>query len=342
MWKFLIGAVLWSVSCAPVMAATLYMDPPTATLNRGDAVTIALRVDTNEAEGECINAIDGVVTYDASIVPVDVSIGRSIFPVWVENPKIDKEHRTITFAGGIPNGYCRRIEGDPRLTNVVAEIVFRSPGLQIGGGESAGMAAVNFAPETTAYLNDGFGTAATMTTLGTTLTLNSFVGSDIIDGWRDTVAEDTITPEPFDISLEQDNYAFDNKYFIVFNTTDKQTGISHYEVLEESTEEANWFSFGAATAPWAEVRSPYVLKDQTLRSIIRVRAIDKAGNEYVATLAPQGLSMPWYKNATNFLIIGAGGLFVVILIIISVIFWRRRRLKKQATTTITDEINEII
>ena len=43
----------------------------------------------------------------------------------------------------------------------------------------------------------------------------------------------------------------------------------------------------AANAPWVDAQSPYQLADQTLNSVVRVRAVDKAGNEYVATLIPE-------------------------------------------------------
>jgi hypothetical protein len=322
-------------------AATLYIDPNTTTLNRGDAITLAVRLDTDEAAEECVNAIDGVITYSESIVADDVSIGQSIFPVWVEAPTINKEKRTITFAGGIPNGYCGRVAGDPRLTNTVVELVFRSPGLQVGGGGADNTTArVEFAPETTAYLNDGLGTKASLATLGTTITLNPTIGGEIVDDWRTAVGADTVPPEAFSISLEQDQSIFENRYFIVFNTTDKQTGISHYEVIEESAKEASIFSFGAATAPWQEVRSPYEVRDQSLRSVIRVRAIDKAGNEYVATLVPELETVPWYKDPLRLALIGAGVatlLVVVLLAYIGIRGWRRRAKRRSESALVDDD-----
>lgn len=306
-------------------AATLYIDPATATLNRGDAITLAVRLDTDEALGECINAVDGVITYDASIVPVDISLGSSIFPVWVETPVIDKENRRITFAGGIPNGYCGRVEGDPRLTNVLLELVLRAPGLQVGGGEASGVATIAWAPETTAYLNDGLGSKAPLGTLGTTLTLNPTIGQEIVDAWRLEVSDDTLPPEEFSIALERSETAFEGKYFIVFNTTDKQTGLSHYEVIEETNEKAKLFGFGAATAPWERARSPYILKDQSLTSTIRVRAVDKAGNEYVATLLPteRGVTIPWL-----FIALAGAGVTVILASAIFMLALKRRNRKR--------------
>jgi len=324
--------VLFAVSAE---AATLYIDPPMSTLNRGDAVTLAIRIDTDESVGECVNAVDGVITYSDSINPVDISLGESILPVWVEQPVIDKENRRITFAGGIPNGYCGRVQGDPRLTNIIAELVFRAPGLTVGGGEQSNTASVSFAPETTVYLNDGFGTVAPLSTLGAEITLTQALGSEIIDTWREDVIADTIPPEEFSITLERDEFAFNQDYYIVFNTTDKQTGISHYEVIEEAPQDAKLFSFGAATAPWERARSPYVLKDQSLKSTIRVRAIDKAGNEYVATLVPQNTARFATSDIVLLSLVGLASIGII-----GVLVWyllrRRRRARVQTETATSD------
>ncbi len=322
-------SVAGSLLASPALAATLYIDPPTVTLNRGDAVTLSVRLDTNESESECINAIDAVITYDEGVSPVDISVGESILPVWVEYPTINKETRQITLAGGIPNGYCGRVSGDPRLTNKIVELVFRAPGLSVGGGAETNSVTVSFAPETTAYLNDGFGTVANLTTLGATIALSKEVGSDIQDDWRDDISNDQEPPEEFSISLEHDEFAFNQQYYIVFNTTDKQTGLSHFEVLEEAPQEVSLFGFGAVTAPWQEARSPYVLKDQSLRSTVRVKALDKAGNEYIATLAPQNTSSALWPKYLPWLVVAVGGVLVLATVV-----WLLLRRRKRAKTVL--------
>jgi hypothetical protein len=314
-------------------AATLYFDPVSATLNRGDAVTVAVRLDTDELSNECINAVDAVIEYGEGVVPVDVSTGRSIFSMWVEPPKINKEDRTITFAGGIPNGYCGRVAGDPRLTNVLAEIIFRSPGLQVGGGASDGKVVVGFSPLTTAYLNDGFGTKADIRTFSTEFELLPSIGSEIVDPWRDAIQADEFPPEPFSVELTYGMTAQGSKHYIVFNTTDKQSGLSHYEILEESIEEARWFSFGATTAPWVTVSGPvYILQDQSLRSVIRVKAVDKAGNEYIATLQPSSMS-----QNSSWLFVGIVTCIILCVVMVVVFGYRRYRNKKVYDAQTTDE-----
>lgn len=309
-----------------VSAATLYLDPPSTTLGRGDAVTVSIRLDTDESVNECINALDVTIMYPESIVPVDISLGSSIVPIWVEPPTINKDSRTITMAGGIPNGYCGRVEGDPRLTNVIAEMIFRAPGLQVGGGADSGVASLSFGQETSLYLNDGFGTKALTSVLGAVFTISSSPSSRIVDDWRTDVNADDVPPEEFSITLERDaaGITANGKYYIVFNTTDKQTGLSHYEVIEEPIDQMSLFGFGAATAPWQEVRSPYVLRDQTLNSAIRVRAIDKAGNEYVASLLPSE-DIRVAQSPARWLVIGVVTLLLLSITSVCAIWWLRKR-----------------
>lgn len=321
------------------LAATLYIDPGIATLYRGDAVTASVRIMPDQNSGECINAADVVISYPPSIQPVDVSIGRSIFSVWVEDPIINKETRTITFAGGVPNGYCGRVQGDPSLTNVLADIVFRSPGLQIGVADSGNQAVIEFAPETQVFLNDGQGTPAQLTTLPSTLTLETTVGPELTDEWRDAVRADNIPPESFSISLERDPVAFAGEYFIVFSTSDKQTGLSHYEVMEEPISEFGQFAWGRADAPWIRAVSPYVLKDQSLRSTIRVRAFDKAGNEYVATLVPDESLQTLSKQTIVTVGVLVSLLIVLVILIVLGIWWFRRRVAlREVKTGVNEEI----
>lgn len=310
--KLFFIAILLMFGAQTADAASLYIDPAFSTLYRGDAIKMAVRLDVDEDTSECVNAVDGVITYTDNIEPVDISLGDSIFSVWVEAPVINKENRTITFAGGLPNGYCGRVQGDPRLTNTIVELVFRSPGFSVGSSNDSGVAEISFMSETTAYLNDGLGTKADLNAYGSKITLEKSAGGNLQDPWTDEVNQDLMPPQEFSISLEKGNREFNGKYYIVFNTTDKETGIDHYEVMEESTTELGSFMWGRADAPWVKARSPYVLEDQTLNSVIRVRAIDKAGNEYIATLIPgedqRGIPLGYF-------VYGAGGIIMILLLL---------------------------
>lgn len=302
-------------------AALLYLDPDIADIHRGDTVTLSLRLDTDE--DECINTVDVVVEYDPTIRAVDVSRGESILNIWVEDPVINEENHTITFAGGIPGGYCGRIAGDPSLTNIITELVFRSPGFNIGGDERES-ARVWLSDVSQVLLHDGFGSKAPLRTQGATLNLLDTAGSSVEDEWLLRVQNDTTPPAPFSITLANDDSAFSGKYFITFNTQDKQSGIDHYEVMEEPFKDFNLFKWGAADAPWERAESPYVLEDQSLNSTIRVRAIDKAGLETLSTLVPDEAmrSLPFNSLLTIGVVVIAA---LMILGFVGFALWRRKQ-----------------
>ena len=336
---------LISLLYAPVtQAATIYIDPGVGALFRGDALTASVRLMPDSELGECINALDVVLTYTDNIQPVDISIGKSILNVWIEPPVINKDNKTITFAGGIPNGYCGRVDGDPRLTNILAEVIFRSPGFQIGGSADT-VARLDFAPETQVLLNDGQGTRAPLTMLGGTFTLDPNAGSGIVDTWREDVQADSVPPEDFSLTLERDpeGIFFNGKNFIVFSTADKQTGISHYEVMEEPVLEFSTFTWGEADAAWIRTESPYVLTDQSLNSIIRVKAIDKAGNEYIATLIPDESQQTLSKNElyTYGVAASLGVLFLSLIVVAYFIVRNRRRRSKMSSDSAARAVNDV-
>jgi hypothetical protein len=323
-WTFSPGfAMAFLFFAMQTNAATLYMDPNTTELNRGDTLKVSIRLDTDP--DECVNVIDGVISYSDNIQVVDISRGASIMSMWVEEPVIDASNHTITFAGGIPNGYCGRIAGDPRLTNVLVDLLVQSPGFVIGSSADTNQAEITFGEQTQILLNDGLGTRADTSLYGATIALSKNAGPSIVNEWGDIVSADEIEPEGFSVVLERTTNAYSNRYFIVFNTTDKQSGIDHYELIEESLSESKLFSWGREDAPWREIKSPYVLKDQSLNSTIRVKAIDKAGNETIAVLLPDEAqrTIPDEVKILFAVIVGLVGVGVIAGIILLV--FRRRR-----------------
>jgi hypothetical protein len=316
-------------------AATLYMDPAETHAYRADTFTVAVRIDTDV--DECINTVDGVITYDPSVIAVDVSRGDSILSLWVEDPKIDQQNRRITFAGGIPNGYCGRVAGDPRLTNVIARLVFQVPGFSVGGGDDDGIADISFAPETRVLLNDGTGNDAPLRTFPSRVILDDRAGNEVRDEWGDAVDADTEPPAPFSIELVQNDEVFNGDYYIVFSTTDKQSGLDHYEIYEEPIEEMSLFKWGAPDRAWGEAKNPYVLADQDLKSIIRVKAIDKAGNERIAVFAPEDAARIIDPLVAVLAIVGA---VAVLIIVIGGAFFIRRRFFHRNEHTDTQSLDD--
>ncbi|OGZ17544.1 MAG: hypothetical protein A2Z78_02020 [Candidatus Nealsonbacteria bacterium RBG_13_36_15] len=112
---------------------------------------------------------------------------------------------------------------------------------------------------------------------------------------------DATPPEKFTIEIGQDPSVFEGKYFLGFSTTDKISGIDYYEVKE-----------GKEDFKKAEI--PYLLKDQSLKSRILVRAVDKAGNEQISEIIPPK-EVPSYFSLFSSLVSILFGLIIIILVI---------------------------
>ncbi len=324
-----------SVHTEKAEAALLYFDPSDVEISRGDSITADLRIDTDE--GECINTVDATIHYDPSINVVDISRGDSILNIWVESPVIDKEKHTVHFAGGIPGGYCGRIPGDPSLTNVILKLALQSPGFTIGGGDNTKSPRLWLDDSSQVLLHDGYGTPATLKLQDATIHLLDTAGSEVLDEWRGDVQNDTEQPSDFSITLTRDDFAFNNKYFIVFNSSDKQSGIDHYEVMEEPFSEFYTFKWGRADAPWIRTESPYILKDQTLNSTIRVKAIDKAGNSRISTLVPDTALRSMSQNSLMLWSL-IGGTILLILVLAYFAFWMIRKRRRENVEVLEEEI----
>ena len=249
-----------------VSAASLYIDPAKGTYGPGDTFVAMVRVDN---QGECINAAHIEITYPTDrLRAVDFGRGGSVFSLWVEEPKIDTDKSIVTFSGGIPGGYCGKIQGDPGESNVLGKIVFTVLKTE------AADAQIRIAPASVVYLNDGLGTQAKVATRVSDITL---VATSVApqNPWITEVGSDIIPPDAFTVEVQSTEGVFGGEYYIVFSTVDKQSGVDHFEIFEKGV--------------WKRVTSPYKLSDQSLRGI-RVKAIDKAGNErlgnYVEGAAP--------------------------------------------------------
>lgn len=319
--------ILFFVGVSSAHAASLYLEPQSGTYSEGTSFSIKVRVDNQD---ECINAGSVVLKYPtASIKAIDVVRGESIFTLWVEDPVIDHTNGEVRFSGGLPGGYCGRVEGDPGLTNVLAEVIFQVPGLSIGEkGPATG--AITVGKETEVLLNDGRGTKAELI-VGNSV-FNIVPPGEGIDApdWFRSVNEDNIVPEPFSIELVRNDSVFDGKWFIVFNTLDKQTGIDHFEVFEADRKNGEYvYGKKDVLAIWEKAESPHLLDDQSLNSVIRVRAIDKAGNERLAGYIPdeslrKSIRGPISKGMF-YIVLGILG----ILILAGAVFFMYKKMKKK-------------
>lgn len=265
-------------------AAELSIDATKKVLNNGDTFIANIRIN---AEDECINTASVDVFYDPSVLTaVDFSQGESLITLWIEEPTIDNNQGLVHFAGGIPGGYCGRVIGDPELSNTLGRIIFTTVEGAVAPAETISLS-LSVASTSQVLLNDGLGTPANVVVGSIGLEL-SYTGGPVVNDWLQSIRADIIAPEAFEISVQRNDAMYAGKYFIAFSTIDKQTGVNHYEILETNP---SVFGFDIITnrqIHWREVKSPYMLRDQSLSSKVLVKAIDEAGNERIATFEPIG------------------------------------------------------
>ncbi|MCK4454214.1 hypothetical protein KAU51_02610 [Candidatus Parcubacteria bacterium] len=272
-------------------AAVLYLEPSSGQYQPGDVFIVDIKIDT---EGECINTVEGNLSFSQNILKAnDFSQGQSIITIWVESPEINQDSGLISFSGGIPGGYCGRISGDPGPSDSLGKMIFRVHGMKVGEpGEN--LAEIRFLTTSRVLLNDGLGTKAKLDTQGAVFEIVEKIESPK-DEWQEEIKKDNILPESFEVEICQESAIFEGKYFISFFTVDKQTGVDYYEIKEGKKD-------------WKKIESPYLLEDQTLQSIIKVRVFDKAGNERIAEYLPPEIKKPFLY-------------WLIILITFGIIIW---------------------
>jgi hypothetical protein len=318
---FILAAILsWGSKTAS--AAFIYFEPSARELRTGDIFGVNLHV--NNDPGECVNVFSIQVSYPPNLLrAMDFHTGESIITLWTSNPQIDQDNGRITFAGGLPGGYCGKVPGDPGPSNILGRIFFTvNPEIK----SFPQLARLQILSDSEIYLNDGFGTQDKWQAKTAEFTIQARDPSlPIRNDLLTALKEDTVPPENFVISLGQDPSVAGGKYYLIFSTTDKQSGLDRFEVIEKKQKPGPQMQ--DQNINWVTAKSPYILQDQSLQSIVLVKAVDKAGNERIVEFSipeefirrekEKTLQQKLILALTATLILGAAGLFVYI--------WRKRR-----------------
>jgi len=267
-------------------ATTVYFDLEKPVIYEGDIFLVNLKISSPD---KSINVVDGTIIYDTSKLEIkEVSTGGSLFILWPNRPVFSNDKGTLSFVGGVPDGFQGK-EGE------VLKIIFLA--------RSEGEAQIDFLDGFSVFLHDGQGTQINPWLRPLSLTiLQRPPEIPTKDEWQVLIESDKNPPEPFEIIVSKDPSIFNNQYFISFFTTDKESGIDHYEIQE-------------GTRPYIIGDSPYLLKDQKLRSTIRVKAVDKAGNERIVEIQATYPPLPFYKTLVFWIII------VIISVVIIIFSW---------------------
>lgn len=274
--------VLVLVSCSlflvtfPALAAEVFFSPFSQAVGVGNTFEVGVYINT---DNKLINSVEGRVVFPAETLAVrDIRDGDSLVSLWIKRPSVPATAKSgeIPFAGLLPGGYAG---SDGFLFSIVFE------------AKVAGQVTLR-AGDVRILLNDGKGTEASVRQ-----TPLSFNVSGVSVGENFIAPADTDPPAEFTPYVAQDQNLYEGKWFLVFATQDKGSGIDHYE-LQETRDKRQ-----VARGDWVVAQSLYPLQDQELKSWIFVKAVDKAGNERLAVLEPTHRPLPlrWFLTALGLL-----------------------------------------
>lgn len=243
----------------------------------GDVFANEIRLDTNKTKvhideefvvdvvthaDDLINAVEGSVVFPSNLLDVkDIRDGGSVINFWAGRPRVDTRGQ-INFSGITPGGFSG---ADQSLFSVVFV------------AEKAGVAGIEL-KDIKILKNDGKGTEIVFVSYPASIIVKS--GDSAV---RKEKVVDTEPPEDFAPVVTHHPNLFGGKYFLVFATQDKNSGVDHYKVREGKL---GWYQ---------TVESPYLMKSQKLNKVIYVKAIDKSGNERTVTIEPKNKTL-WWKR----------------------------------------------
>ena len=279
----LLFLLIW---CLPLLsfASNVFFDAKNQAFRQGEEFLVNVFLDT---EGESVNTAEGTLIFPADLLEMkEIRNGNSSINFWI-NPVGScasngaEKPGSICFLGITPGGFSG--------TKVfLFSVVFQA--------KKDGQGTIS-AEALRILQNDGQGTEVRTKTSPFSFSISTEAKAPVSSVER---IIDNERPEDFKPIIGNDPNIFNGKYFLVFITQDKISGIANYQVREGAW---GWFSIA---------ESPYLLKYQSLDRKIFVKAIDKAGNERVVVLKARHQA-PWYQQSIMFviilLIIVAGFLF---------------------------------
>jgi hypothetical protein len=275
-------------------ATTIFFDMKEKEIYEGDVFLVNLKISTPDKP---INVVDGTILYDSNKLEIkEVSTGNSVFTLWSKPPVFSNGDGTLSFVGGTPDGF----QGE---NGEVLKIIFLA--------KKRGEAKIDFLDGFSVFLHDGKGTQVSPWVRSFSLNiLTRPLETPVKDEWQDLLEKDKTPPEFVEAVIGQNPLIFNNQYFVSFYAIDKESGISYYEVKEGERD-------------FVRTESPYLLQDQSLKSTIQIKAVDKAGNEKIIT--PKLISVPTTKIPYKTYVI----LVIVVIMFTALILWlwRHRRMK---------------
>ncbi len=252
----LLALVVGLSTAFPLLAATLSVHMPES-VPPGSPFTIDFIFDS---EGEVINTLAAKITLPEGLVGESISYGNSFLQFWMTAPKLTD--RLVEFAGIAPGGFS----GSSGIALSITATAVNEGLLTLDRADTA------------LYLNDGLGTQIPLTFKGASVNIKP--GVELSTG----VAPDLDPPEVFTPIVSNSPDLYGGRWFLVFATQDKGSGVAFYQVCE-------------GRSRCARATSPYALRHQALDRPVTIKAFDLAGNvqtvELPATHERSLISRTW-------------------------------------------------
>ncbi len=298
----LLSFFLFLFSAAPAFAAEMSFDSENKEISVGDQIKIGVFLSADKS----VNAVEGRIIYPTELLTLkDVQDGDSLINFWIEEP--NSQNSPMVFSGITPGGF----KGQKGL---LFSLIFETK-------QKTGLADISVS-DANVLLNDGRGSPDI-------LSISPFQ-LDITERTTDRepiviTIKDTEPPEIFQPQIARDESIFDGKRFLVFATQDKKTGIAGY-FIRESRQKLDQTKIAGES--WTPAQSPYLLKDQELKSYIYVKAVDKAGNERLAALTPR-YPLSWFEeNLIWVIMVISAAILALIAYFAKKIFpWRAKKIR---------------
>ena len=281
-------------SSSSVYAASVALDSSASSTEVGGVLRVKVALDP---EQQNINATEGRVVFPSDLFRlVRVETGGSMVSAWIVSPRLSGGD-TVEW-GGIFSGGFLGVQ-DPYRTGLLPgglfTLVFEA--VQRGLGTIRTEA-------TKVFLNDGKGTAISFGPRIISVRVDSPSYTLVLP--TESIPPDKNPPESFIPKISRDETVAEGKWFVVFQTHDKESGVASYAIAESPRRMQ-----GIGEKVWNQATSPVILLDQTLKSYIYVRAVDFAGDERVVELQPRNgeaekVSSLWALGTSIFLLITVG------------------------------------
>lgn len=311
-----ISLLLLFVAIRGISAAELFFESKTQEMRVGQQFSVDLMLDTENKE---INAVQGKIIFPGDLLELkEIIDGGSIINLWIDKPRMATNQNTnsneVTFSGVIPGGFKGILSPYYKgyRPGRILSLIFRTREIDAKQDAKQTRNSLIEIQNPKVLLNDGLGTEAK-------LSISNFQFRITPEAARIVgilPIKDPNPPEPFELIIAQDPNIFEGKWFLVFISQDKESGIDYYAVHETTRKKD---AARIDTKEWLGAKSPYELKDQKLRSYIYVKAVDRAGNERIVFVEPR-YPLKRYENYENWVIIILG---LIVAYFIRRILWKK-------------------